>query len=98
MPWIIGWKQAKRLLLTGDSIGARDAYRIGLVTAVVPQAELQGQALKLAERIAHVPKLTVKYNKLTINRAVEMMGLRQALEIGKRRVGKECRSRWSPYH
>ena len=20
------------------------------------------------------------------------------LEIGKRRVGKECRSRWSPYH
>ena len=21
-----------------------------------------------------------------------------ALEIGRRRVGKECRSRWSPYH
>ena len=22
----------------------------------------------------------------------------QATQIGKRRVGKECRSRWSPYH
>ena len=22
----------------------------------------------------------------------------EAAEIGRRRVGKECRSRWSPYH
>ena len=25
-------------------------------------------------------------------------GGKKEVEIGKRRVGKECRSRWSPYH
>ena len=25
-------------------------------------------------------------------------GIWMILEIGRRRVGKECRSRWSPYH
>jgi len=81
MPWIVGWKQAKRLLLTGDTIGAQEAYRIGLVTAVVPDAELQDQAVKLAERMAHVPRLSMKWNKLAINRSVEQMGLREALNV-----------------
>ena len=32
-----------------------------------------------------------------IDRAVEFIGTRQ-VRSEERRVGKECRSRWSPYH
>jgi len=81
MPWIIGWKQAKRLLLTGDVVDAKEALRIGLFSAIVPPDELQDQALKLAERLAHVPPMTMKWNKMSINRSVEQAGLKSALEI-----------------
>lgn len=79
MPYVIGWKAAKRLLLTGDSITAQEALRLGMINSVVPQAELQEQALLLAERIARIPRLSVKFNKLAINRTVEAMGLREGL-------------------
>jgi enoyl-CoA hydratase len=81
MPWIVGWKQAKRLLLTGEVIDAQEALRIRLFTAVVPPAELEEQAVRLAERLAHVPPMTMKWNKMAINRTVEQMGLKAALEI-----------------
>ena len=81
MPWLIGWKHAKRLLLTGDTIGAAEALRIGLVTAVVPDGELQEQALMLAERLARVPRLSMKWNKMAINQVVEQMGLIESFNV-----------------
>lgn len=81
MPWIIGWKNAKRLLLTGDLIDAQEALRIGLVNAVVSPEELPEQAVLLAERVARIPRLSVKFNKLTINRVLERKGLKRGLAI-----------------
>jgi enoyl-CoA hydratase len=40
LPRLIGRGRALELLLAGDPIPAAEAYRIGLVNAVVPQAEL----------------------------------------------------------
>jgi enoyl-CoA hydratase len=40
LPRLVGRGRALELLLTGDPIPAAEAYRIGLVNAVVPQAEL----------------------------------------------------------
>ena len=34
----------------------------------------------------------------TTNNRMELTGLLEALRSEERRVGKECRSRWSPYH
>ncbi|HVB61028.1 MAG TPA: enoyl-CoA hydratase-related protein [Ktedonobacteraceae bacterium] len=39
-PALIGYQQAARLLFTGESIGAEEAARLGLVTFVVPDSEL----------------------------------------------------------
>jgi len=40
LPRLVGRGRALELLLSGDPIAAAEAYRIGLVNAVVPQAEL----------------------------------------------------------
>ncbi len=37
--------------------------------------------------------------KLSVNpSAMSVMESAPVIKIGERRVGKECRSRWSPYH
>jgi enoyl-CoA hydratase len=40
LPRLVGRGRALEILLSGEPIGAEEAYRIGLVNAVVPQAEL----------------------------------------------------------
>src|SRR5947209_2324308 len=40
LPHLIGMRSAAHLILTGDQIGAPEACRLGLVTRVVPDAEL----------------------------------------------------------
>jgi len=47
----IGDKRARDLLLTGRPIKADEAHTLGLVTTVVPAAELMNEARKLAERL-----------------------------------------------
>lgn len=49
---VVGPGKALELLLTGDRIDAQEAYRIGLIQRLVPDAELESTARSLAERIA----------------------------------------------
>lgn len=48
----VGWSNAMRYLLTGDTFTAADAYRIGLVQEVVPDGEQLERAIAVAETIA----------------------------------------------
>ena len=52
LPRVVGRGRALELMLTGDMIDAQEAYRIGLVNHVYPQAELIGAAEQLANKIA----------------------------------------------
>jgi enoyl-CoA hydratase len=61
-----GKYQAMRWLLTGDQIPAQTAYEIGIVSEVVPEAEVQSHALKLAEKIARLPPLAVEGSKQAV--------------------------------
>ena len=58
---------AKQLIYTGKPIKADEALRIGLVNAVVPQAELMDKALEIAGQIASNAPLAVKAAKQCIN-------------------------------
>jgi enoyl-CoA hydratase/carnithine racemase len=60
---LIGLGPAKRLVLTGDPVGAEEALRIGLVDRVVPARALQTEAQALAEKLASLPPAAVRLSK-----------------------------------
>jgi enoyl-CoA hydratase/carnithine racemase len=82
MPWVIGMKKAKELLLTGDMIDAEEAYRLGIANKVVPTDDLLAEANAMAERIAAIPPVSIEYNKRAINHAYETMGMKSAIAYG----------------
>ncbi len=73
----VGKFQAMRLCLTGRPIGADEALRMGLVSQVVPDAEVYETALKTARDIARLPPLAV----LQIKEAI-VQGENTSLEAG----------------
>ncbi len=63
-----GVNRAKRMLLTGDAISAREAYAFGLVTDLVATPEeAYPTALALAQRIAALPPMAVQGTKRAFN-------------------------------
>jgi enoyl-CoA hydratase len=78
-PWEFGPRKAKELLLTGDSIDADDAYRLGMVTKVFPLAEMEQRTLAFARRIGKVPTMAALLIKESVNQAVDNMGFYNAL-------------------
>ena len=75
--WVyrLGAERAKRMLLTGDLVTGRDAYAMGLVGGCVPEAQLDAEVDRLAQRMAGIPRNQLMMNKLMINAAYENMGL-----------------------
>jgi enoyl-CoA hydratase len=82
MPFLIGQKKTRELLMTGDLIDAKEAERIGLVNRVVPAAQLEAEVDALADRIARVPPDVMAPTKLMLNRAMEVAGFAEAVELG----------------
>lgn len=68
LPALVGPSKAAELLLTGDLIDAREALRIGLVSEVLPHAELLPRAKVLAAKIAANPPLAVRAIKQGLRR------------------------------
>ena len=76
-----GVNRAKRMLLTGDSITAREAHQFGLVTDLVATPEeAYPTALALAQRIAALPPLAVQGTKRAFN-ALAKQRNNAALEV-----------------
>jgi enoyl-CoA hydratase len=59
LPRLVGKGTALKLLLTGDMVGAEEAFRIGLVDEVVPAEALMARAETLARAIAQQAPLGV---------------------------------------
>jgi methylglutaconyl-CoA hydratase len=82
----IGDKQARNLLLTGNTIDANEAHRLGLVTQIVAGEELNNSALALAATlIASSPtslrvtkKLLCDFAAPEINRQLELAAMESA--------------------
>ncbi len=82
--WVyrMGVERAKRYLLTGDEIPAREAARIGLVLETVPDEQLEAHTTALAERIALVPSSQLTMLKLGCNQPFENMGMASSRLLG----------------
>ncbi len=66
LPQLVGTAAAAEILLTGDLIDARRAHEIGLVTQVVPDADLPAAARALAARMTVNAPLAVRAAKRAI--------------------------------
>jgi enoyl-CoA hydratase len=67
LSYIVGGGIARDLALTGRRIDAAEALRIGLVSSVVPVAEIREAAVTCAAQIAEAPLATLQGVKQTIN-------------------------------
>lgn len=63
LPRVVGWSKAAELALTGDTIDAAEALRIGLVSQVVPAGQLLEAAMALGQRIAANPPQVLRWTK-----------------------------------
>src|SRR6187551_3444793 len=61
LPRLVGRGRALELLLTGNTISAEEAWRIGLVNRVVPAAQLMDEAKALAKLLASKAPVAARY-------------------------------------
>ena len=80
LPRIIGRGKALELMMTAETITAVSALEIGLVSKVVPAANLQSEAEKLAETVAAKGPVALRYLKEAIIKGMDMT-LEQGLHL-----------------
>ena len=86
LPRIVGLGMAKQLLYTARNIDAAEALRIGLVNAVVPQADLMETAVKMANTIAKNAPIAVRACKKAVNEGMQV-SIDKAVEIEEKLFG-----------
>ena len=79
----VGKAKAMEMCLTGRMMDAAEAERAGLVSRIVPAADLIDEAVKTAAVIAGMAPLAVKANKEMVNMAFET-GLTQGVMFERR--------------
>ncbi|HEY5107258.1 MAG TPA: enoyl-CoA hydratase [Caulobacteraceae bacterium] len=81
LPMLVGWGVAREMLLLGETFGAAEALRVGLVNAVVPHALIDAAVeARIAAVLAAGPR-AIRLQKALI-RAWEDLPLKQAIAAG----------------
>ncbi len=83
LPWIVGIRHVKEILLTGNMLSAQRAHEIGLINEVVPLDALDATVDQLAAHMCRVPKGTLGRNKALIHRVYELMGVKEAVRLSE---------------
>jgi enoyl-CoA hydratase/carnithine racemase len=71
LPRLVGKGRALQLILSGEIIGAQEAYRIGLVNEVVPAASLIARAETILNQIIANAPVGVKYSIEAVNKGLD---------------------------
>jgi enoyl-CoA hydratase/carnithine racemase len=80
LPRVVGRGKALELLLTAGTITAREALEIGLVSQVVPGAELMPEVEALAKTIAAKGPVALRFIKEAVNKGLDLT-LEQGLRL-----------------
>jgi len=80
--WLMGMRAAMEQMLTGDSIDGDEAVRLGFANRAFAADQLEGEVLKMAERIAKLDPELAQLNKRLVHRQMEVMGMRQGIRAG----------------
>src|SRR5215468_7194096 len=71
LPRLVGKGRALQLILSGETISAQEAYRIGLVNEVVPASDLIPRAEAILKTIASNAPVAVKYALHAVNKGMD---------------------------
>lgn len=80
LPRLIGLSNTLMLQYTGDSVDGNEAYRMGLVSKVVPDDDIMEAGVELATRLAQGPTQSLSLIKYLVHKSLEG-GLKESLEI-----------------
>lgn len=77
---LLGTAKTRELMLLSDMLDAQEANRIGLVTQLVSDGDLEARTFELARRLADGPPLTYRFMKKNLNAALDA-SLEQILDL-----------------
>ena len=89
LPRLVGKGRAMEMILSGESISAQEAARIGLVNRVVSRENLIPECRELAEKILRNAPLAVRYSIEAINTGLGMP-LQEATRLEASFFGLSC--------
>jgi enoyl-CoA hydratase len=84
LPRLIGAARAHEILLSGREVDAREAERIGMVSRVVPDADLLEAAFEVAEGIGELSPHGVAMTKQVLWASLEVGSLQAAIDLENR--------------
>lgn len=99
LPRIVGYSRATDLIYTSRTVGADEAYRMGLLDRLVPEAELMTTALALANEMTQWPPVALRASKRVLQHSMESeleVALRyelSSLALGRKAVHDNQESR-----
>jgi enoyl-CoA hydratase len=73
-PLLCGMAKAKYYLLTCDQLSGEEAERLGLVSLVCEESELQAKALEVARKLAAGAQTALRWTKYSLNNWLRMAG------------------------
>lgn len=79
-PWLLPPRIAREMVFTGDSITGEEAHRHGMANYCVPEEDIDEFTEVYARRVALVPWHLATLRKRSLQKAYELMGMREALE------------------
>ncbi len=72
LPRLVGRHRAFELLFSGRAFGAREAFDLGIVNRVVPDAELDAEAMRLAAQFAAKSETLVRMGRAAFMRQIDL--------------------------
>lgn len=83
LPYVLGYKKAKEVMLLGEHITAQEAEKIGLINRCVPMDKLDEVVHEYAMKLVKMPVPAVHMSKRILNHAYEAAGFRTGIQMGE---------------
>jgi enoyl-CoA hydratase/carnithine racemase len=80
LPRLVGREKAIEMILTGETIDAKEAHRVGLVNKVVPPEELMSTVMSMAQEMASKSSIALRYTKEAVYQGMDLT-LEQGLRL-----------------